>query len=294
MGTNATDVGAERKLAELADEVFRLQRAARDVNPKQANGAEREPDGEKPQATRRAPEGRESGPGELWTDELALAPLVDKIAYGFARGLVVALKELENHIASETRKVGDTVGRRLDTLQASFQDLTEAVSEQRSLNLSVQNKCQDLAAVTTSLQESEARQDAELASLRNETSNLSTSVSERIDVIAASLREADARETSELAAIRAETSQFASSLSDRVEGLSKEVAVQQEDIGAMKSTLCGFSSRMDGLVERLDRQAEAVRSMYATYAQRETELEQLVEGLARLRAMPAAAPAARL
>ena len=70
---------------------------------------------------------------------------MDKIAFGLARGLVIAMKELENHIASETRKVGESVGRRLDTLQASFQDLSEVVSEQRSMSLSVQEKCEQLS-----------------------------------------------------------------------------------------------------------------------------------------------------
>jgi hypothetical protein len=99
-------------------------------------------------ATHRAAVDKEAAP------ELALAPLVDKIAYGLARGLVVAFKELENHIASETHSVGDKVGRRLDSLQASFQDLSDGVSQQRALSLSVQEQCQQLAAATTSLQES--------------------------------------------------------------------------------------------------------------------------------------------
>src|ERR1700674_395831 len=187
--------------------------------------------------------------------DMALAPLVDKIAYGLARGLVVALKELENHIASETRRVADTVGRRLDTLQASFQDLSDGVSQQRAMSLSVQEQCQQLAAATTSLQESDARQAADLAALRGETRELSQSVSERID------------------------------------GLCKELGVQQEDIGAIKSTLGGFSARVDTVMDRLDRQADALRSIYSTYAQRETELEQLVDGLARLRSYPAKSPA---
>src|SRR5215831_10537054 len=93
--------------------------------------------------------GAENG-AEREAATLALAPLVDKIAYGFARGLVVALKELENHIASETRKVGESVGRRLDTLQASFQDLTGAVAEQRTLNTAFQEQCQRLEAKTVS------------------------------------------------------------------------------------------------------------------------------------------------
>src|ERR1044071_3261908 len=73
-------------------------------------------------------------------DDFALAPLVDKIAYSIARGLAVAVKELEQHIASETRKVGDAVDRRLDTLQASIQDLCRFMGEQRSTNSAVEVK----------------------------------------------------------------------------------------------------------------------------------------------------------
>jgi chromosome segregation ATPase len=183
--------------------------------------------------------------------ELALGPLVEKIAYSLARGLTVAMKELENHIASETRKVSDSVGRRLDALQASVQDLSMAVSEQRVLNLAVQEKCKDLAAVTESLKDSGARQAADLTALRTETSQQSASMSERI------------------------------------QQLCKDVGVQQEDLAAIKSNFEALGSRMDSLTQRLDKQAEALRSMYATYAQRETELEQLVEGLVKLRAYPA-------
>jgi hypothetical protein len=151
MATNATEMVAERRLAE---EVFRPKKAGREpaaqIETEDLRLAER------------------GGPRETG-QELALAPLVDKVAYGLARVLVVAMQELENHIAAEARKVGDTVGQRLDTLQASFQDLTEVVSEQRSMGLAVQGKCGELAAATASLQESDARQEAELAALRTET-----------------------------------------------------------------------------------------------------------------------------
>src|SRR5213593_3339606 len=153
MATTTIDRMAERRLEE---EAFRLQKLeGRDGGMEQprVNGH----DGLK-----------EAGP------ELALAPLVDRIAYGFAKGLVVAMQELENHIATETRKVGDTVGRRLDTLQASFQDLTDVVSQQRSMSIAVQNQCEQLAAVTASLQQSDARQQAELSALRNEAAEFST------------------------------------------------------------------------------------------------------------------------
>jgi len=274
------------------------------------------------------------------TGDLKLAPLVDKIAFGLARGLVIAMKELENHIASETRNVGESVGRRLDTLQASFQDLTEVVSEQRSMSLSVQEKCEQLAAATAALQESDTRQATELTALRNDTRELSDSVAihieglskqvavhredsgrrletlqsgfegltgavaeqrtltasvqEKLSAATASLQESDARQAAELGALRHETKEFQTAVSERIDVLCRELGVHQEDMAAVKSTLCGFSSRVDTVVERLDRQADALRSMYSTYSQRETELEQLVDGLARLRAYPTPVAANRL
>ena len=289
MATNMTDTVAEHW---LETEGFRPHPTERPTNGKADNGAERES-----------------------PTQLALAPLVDKIAYGFARGLVVALKELENHIASETRKVGDTVGRRLDALHASFQDLTGAVSEQRALNLAVQDQCQQLAATTASLKDADARQAEELSALRGETKVLSTEVSariqslgkeigarqeqagQRLDTLAAAttaLQESDARQAGELTALRTETREFSATISERIDALGRELGVQQEDIESVKTTLGGLASRVDNVVERLDRQAEALRSIYSTYAQRETELEQLVDGLARLRSYPAPAPAKAL
>jgi len=223
-------------------------------------------------------EHRSTNGGTTWeaSQELALAPLVDKIAYGLARGLVVALKELENHIASETRQVADTVGRRLDTLQASFQDLSGAVSEQRSISLAVQDKCSELASATASLQESDTRHTAELSALREDTGR-------RLDT----LQESGTRQAEELSTLRTEAKEFSTSVSERIDGLGKEFGVQQEDIATIKTSFAEFCSRVDAVAQRLDRQAEALRSIYATYAQRENELEQLVDGLARLRAYPA-------
>src|SRR6185369_17309674 len=131
MATNATEVMAERRLAE---DMFRLQHAKTT-----GNGAS-EP-----------------------TEELVLAPLVDRIAYTIASGLVVAMKELENHIANETRKVGDSVGRRLDSLQASFDDLSAAVTEQKAINAAVQQRHDELAAAAEALKEADARQVAEVS-----------------------------------------------------------------------------------------------------------------------------------
>jgi chromosome segregation ATPase len=291
-GTNGTEIVAEPRPGE---EILRLQK----LDHRQAAVA-----------IEKAPGGAVE-PGH----DFVLAPLVDKIAYGIARGLVVAMKELENHIATETRKVGDSVDRRLDALQGSFQDLAAFVSEQRSINQAVQEKCQQLAAAAASLQEFDARQAVELEGLRTDARDLSTAleesdvrqaaefalvrgeavelsaaVSQRIDATTASLKESDARQAAELAALRGETREFSKAASERMDGLCKELGIQQEDIAAVKSTLSNFSSRVDALVERLDRQADAVRSMCSAYSQRETELEQLVDGLARLRAYPTPMP----
>jgi chromosome segregation ATPase len=207
-------------------------------------------------------------------DDFALAPLVDKIAYGIARGLVVAVKELEQHIASETRKVGDSVDRRLDAVQASIQELSKFVGEQRSTNSAVEGRLQELSA---GVKEADARQVAAVEAL-------SASTTQRIDAAAAAQKEADARRAAEIAAL-------SQSLSERIDGICKELGVHQEDLSAIKTALGTFTNRVDALVERLDRQAEAVRSMYAAYSQRETELEQVVDGLARLRAFPTPMPA---
>ena len=224
-------------------------------------------------------------------EDFALAPLVDKIAYGIARGLIVAVKELENHIASETRKVGDSVDRRMDAVQAALQDLSAFMVEQRSTNAALQEQVQQLAAADASLRETEAKQAAELEALRTETKAFSTEVTQRIDTAVAGLTEADTRQAAELASLQNQASAFSQTVTERIDGLCKELGVQQEDIGALKSTLSAFSSRVDSLVERLDRQGEAVRSLCTAYSQRENELEQLVDGLARLRAYPTPLPA---
>jgi chromosome segregation ATPase len=318
MGTNGTETATAPWLGEEALRIQTLDRPP----------AAPETEADRPRGLREA------------TPDLALAPLVDKIAFGLARGLVVAMKELENHIASETRKVSESVGRRLDTLQASFQDLTEVVSEQRSMSLSVQEKCEQLSVATAALQESDARQAAELMAVRNDTRELSDSVAVHLDGISkdlavqktdsgkrletlqtgfevltgavaeqqsiaasvqeklaattASLQESDARQAAELGVLRHETKEFSAAVNERIDALCKELGVHQEDMAAVKFTLCGFSSRVDTVVDRLDRQADALRSMYSTYSQRETELEQLVDGLARLRAYPTPLAANRL
>jgi len=320
MTKNGADLTAEHQLEEELQGLSKVQESIRLLDPARLRGRVPSPDA----APLRSPEGTEEA--EWANADFALRPLVDKIAYGMARGLVLALRELENHIAAETRKVGDAVDRRLSAFGVSLEDVSKFVTEQSRTNAVMQDQLQqlgmaaaesresgarqiaaleqlrtetrdvsaslsarmDLSKIT--LEESDTRHSAELNALRAETSTVSDSISARIDLTVATLEESDARQAAELASLRNETKTFSEWTSDRIDGLYKEVGVQQEDIAAVKAALTAFSSRLDGLMERLDRQADTVRSMCSAYSQRETELEQLVEGLTRLRARPTPLP----
>jgi hypothetical protein len=315
----ATDMTDLRGVNILSDEAPRMRRAPREMREMDAP-----PHQPRPQDTHlsdedpRSPQ-RTAAAAAAVGQELALGPLVDQVAYGFARVLVVAMKELETHIANENRKLGDNVGERLDSLQASFDDLAGAVSEERSANLAIMDRCAALESATASLKESDGSRQEEISVVRTEVSTTAASLSTRIDesvtalkgaeahqqgeianvrrlidTETAAIRERDARQDSDLVALRSETNLFSASVKERIDALKSDLAIQQEDIAAMKSGLSGFSLRVDGVLERLDKQAEAVHSMYLTYAQRESELEQLIEGLTRLRSVPAPAAAPRL
>jgi chromosome segregation ATPase len=209
-------------------------------------------------------------------DDFPLVALVDKIAFDIARGLVDAVKQLDHHIGGETRKLGEAVERGLDSLQIGLQELSRFAEDQRSTNGAVQEHLQQL-------DESNTRQQSELETLRTEARDFSTAVSARFDGTLAALQESDARNAAEMAAFRGDTETSFQSAAERIDKLCSDLGIQQEDLAVTKTTL---GSRVDAVVERLDRQAEAVRSLHSAYSQRETELEQIADGLARLRGYP--------
>jgi septal ring factor EnvC (AmiA/AmiB activator) len=219
-------------------------------------------------------------------DYFPLRPLVDKIAFDIAKGLVAAVKELEHHIAGESRKVGEAVERRLDLLQMGFEEVSRFAGEQQSTNSAVQEQLQQLTATDAGLREESARHAGELETLRTEARDFSAIVSARLDSTSAAQQESNAGHAADLAALRDETRTSFQSVGERIDNLCRDLGIQQEDIAIAKTTLCTISSRVDAFVERLDRQAEAVRSLYTSNSQRDTELEQIVDGLARLRAHP--------
>jgi chromosome segregation ATPase len=308
----ATDMTTLRGVDILADEAPRMGRPNRDLR-------EREMAPQQTRAQEPHPASQERPAAAVADQELALAPLVDHVAYGFARVLVAAMKELETHIGNENRKLGENVGERLDSLQASVNELAGAALDQRSASRAIMDKFESLEAATVSLKDADNRRHEEISALRTEVAAAAEGAAVRIDSAVtaleqaddhqkieiasvrvlmdaqtAALRDAEAREASDVAALRDEAKAFSASTTERIEVLHSEIAVQQEDIAALKTGLSSFGSRVDALLERLDKQAEAVHSMYLTYSQRESELEHLIEGLTRLRSVPPMAAASRL
>jgi chromosome segregation ATPase len=256
-------------------------------------------------------------------ENFALAPLVNKIAFSMARGLAVALKELELHIAGETRRVGEVVDRRFDSLQVTLRGVSDFMAAQRAANAAVEARLEQLASATeqtdarraadvaelqhetkelaeavakqievsaVALRDAEARQVANIESLRAESTEMIGSIAQRLEAATAAQKESDARHSEALSALENETKALSLAMSAKIESIFKELGVHQEDISAIKESLCSFSTRVQALVERLDRQADTVRSMCSAYSQREMELEQLVNGLARLRSFPTSVP----
>jgi len=188
-------------------------------------------------------------------DEFQFAPLVNRIAFGIARELAAAVKQLEDHVGSEVRRLGEGVERRLDSLQTDLRD-----------------QLQQLTTADAGLWEANSRQAAELETLRTEARDFSNAVSGRFDATMSALQE--------------EMKASFQPVWDRIDNISRDLGARQEDIAATKTALDAICSRADAFVERLDRQADAVRSLYTAWSQRDTELEQIVDVLAKLRANP--------
>src|ERR1700691_5666127 len=118
MGTNGTDIGADLML----------------------------------EAEKFAIEGVDRSQDQVDTaDNFLFGPLVDKIAFGIARSLVGAVKELEHHVANEARKAGEAVERRLDSLQIGSRELFRFVGEQGSANVAVQDQLHELTVAGANL-----------------------------------------------------------------------------------------------------------------------------------------------
>ena len=198
---------------------------------------------------------RHNGDGFHASDEEAVARLVGNLASGLAQTLVSAIQDLDHHIAGENRRLSHSFRQQLETLQAMvesllplkdrIEELTHAVSEQRSGWLAVQENYERLSAATAALQE------------------------------------ADASREKEIETARAEARKSTNSFSKRLDALSTRVDDQHDELNGLKEVL----PRVTTLGERLDRQGDAIRSLYEIHARREAWLEQVADAFSKLRSL---------
>jgi DNA repair exonuclease SbcCD ATPase subunit len=200
-------------------------------------------------------------PGENAAEEQAVAGLIANLATGVAKVLATALHDLEGHIFAESRKFTESFSRQIGKLQAAveslmplgerIEQLTQAVSEQRSVGAMALERCEQLSAA---LQEAGARHELQIGALRDEAQASSAALSERLDALAGGL------------------------------------GAQKAEFVELKSAVSEVSPRVAALADRLDRQAEAIRRLYERHHQREATLDQLAEVLARRKDFVDASP----
>jgi chromosome segregation ATPase len=183
-----------------------------------------------------------------------LPAVAAQLADSLVRALVVALRDLQRQKASEFSALSESVHQQQQKLDATIElltdvknrieVLTEAVSEEKS---AAQQKWEQLDTVMAALHEADARQEAAVSELRQETHELSVSVATSLDAV-----------------------------SDKLER-------HQQDITSVQSAFSELSATLAGLTARMDRQAEAIRTLGEEQLQRKKALEQLVESLLRLK-----------
>jgi hypothetical protein len=209
-----------------------------------------------PERPREAPASLAADEGRT-ADEGVIERLVGNLADSIARNLATAVRDLEQHLIGETRKLSVSFGQQLQKLQASvesllplkerIEDLAGGVSAQHSASLAAQQQHAQLAATTALLQDAHIRHDGEIETLRRDGRELGESVSQRMDDVW------------------------------------KQLGLQQEGIASLQSAASEIPSRMAALVERLDRHADAIRSLQEMHQRRETALEGLVEAVTKLK-----------
>jgi chromosome segregation ATPase len=205
-------------------------------------------------------------------DEQAMANMAGKLADGLSKILTGAFQELERHIIGESRKISTSLEQQLDRLQATvesltqlkvkFEQLTEAVTEQKSAGAAMGQKHDQVSAQVSVLQEATARHETELVALRGETASLRT----------------------ETTGLRTEAKDFAAGITQQVDGVAGRLGLQHEELAGLKSNVSDISRKVAGIIERLDRQAEVIRALNETQVRRAAALDELLGVLTRLKA----------
>jgi chromosome segregation ATPase len=218
-------------------------------------------------------------------DEQVMANMAGKLADGLSKILTGAFEELEHHIVGESRKVSTSIELQIERLQATveslshlkvkLEQLTEAVTEQRSAGDSVGQKYEQVAASVTALGEVTVRHEKEIGAIRTETTAL------RVEATA--LRTETGALRGETGALRNEAKDFSTVMMHQMDGLSARMGLHQEELSGLKTTVSDISGKVAGFIERIDRQAEVLRSLNETQVRRAAALNELLGVLTRLK-----------
>lgn len=212
-------------------------------------------------------------------DEQAMAHMAGKLADGLSKILTGAFQELERHIIGESRKISTSLEQQLERLQATvdslmqlkvnLEQLTQAVTEQKSTSAAMGQKHDQVSAQVATLQENTERHETELGALRGETTTL------RAETQALRV---------EAGALRAEHQEFSAGIVKQMEGVSTRLDSHQEEVAGLKSSVSDVSRKVAAFIERLDRQAEVIRALNETQVRRAAALDELLGVLTRLKA----------
>jgi chromosome segregation ATPase len=181
------------------------------------------------------------------------ARLAADIANGLTNVLVRAIQDLERHITVENGRLNAAFGQRLDKLQSSVEGLQllhDRLDHLVQAEAAVQERFEQLAATTASLRDAHARLDTDMAALKLQMDQLSTSTSSRVHE-----------------ACR------------RIEG-------QEREISAINSGISELATRVAAAAERLERHANAIRTIHDSRQERAAVLGQVGELLDRLKSVP--------
>jgi chromosome segregation ATPase len=212
-------------------------------------------------------------------DEQTIANMSGKLADGLSKILTGAFQELERHIIGESHKISASLEQQLNRLQATtdnlvqlevkFEQLAEAVSEQKLADAALVQKQDQASGKITAIEETVARHETELGALRGETTTLRAE--------AAALR-------TETGLLRTEAKDFSAVTAQQIDGVTARLGLHQEELDGLKSNVSEISRKVTGIIERLDVQAEVIRSLNETQARRSAALDELLGVLTRLKA----------
>lgn len=190
-------------------------------------------------------------------DDQAMANMAGRLADGLSTILTGAFQELERHILGESRRISTSFEEQLQRLhttvdslthlKATFDQLAQSVSEQRSAGAALSQQHEQLSGAVTSLQSVTARHETEIGALRGEAKDFTTVIVQQMD------------------------------------GFSARLGLHQEELTGLKSTVSDISRKVAGFIERIDRQADIIRALNEKQVRRAAALDELLGVLTRMK-----------